>query len=205
MSEVMETYFYEPRAGHGLPHDPFKAIVAPRPIGWISTLDAEGRVNLAPYSYFNAVASRPPMVMFASEGLKHTAANAAATGEFVANLATEELRHAMNLTSASLPAGEDEMRHAGLTPAPSRLVKPPRVAESPAALECKVVSVTELADIEGRKIGRYVVIGQVVGVHIDPTVIEDGHFDTAKARALARCGYRDYAVVASTFQLARPD
>jgi flavin reductase (DIM6/NTAB) family NADH-FMN oxidoreductase RutF len=205
MIEVAETYFYEPRQGHGLPHDPFKAIVAPRPIGWISTLDAEGRVNLAPYSYFNAVSSNPPIVMFSSEGLKHTVANAAATGEFVASLATEDLRHAMNLTSASLPAGHDEMRHAGLTPAPSRLVGPPRVAESPAALECKVLSVTELADIEGRKIGRYLVLGQVVGVHIDPAMIEDGHFATAKARALARCGYRDYAVVASTFELARPE
>lgn len=204
MSEVLETYFYEPHTGHGLPHDPFKAIVAPRPIGWISTLDEKGRVNLAPYSYFNAVSSNPPMVMFSSEGLKHTAANARATGEFVANLATEDLRHAMNLTSASLPEGEDEMLHAGLTPAPSRTVKPPRVAESPAALECKVVSVTELEDVAGRKIGRYIVIGQVVGVHIDPAVLEDGHFVTARARSLARCGYKDYAVVASTFELARP-
>jgi flavin reductase (DIM6/NTAB) family NADH-FMN oxidoreductase RutF len=198
------TIFYEPAAGHGLPHDPFKAIVAPRPIGWISTVDAAGRVNLAPYSYFNAVSSRPPMVMFSSEGAKHSAANAAATGEFVANLATEALMHEMNHTSANVPAGVDEMQLAGLTAVPSRLVKPPRVAGSPAALECKVVSVTEVVDIDGKPLGRFVVLGQVVGVHIDPAYMKDGMFDTAKARPLARCGYRDYAVVAATFPLDRP-
>jgi flavin reductase (DIM6/NTAB) family NADH-FMN oxidoreductase RutF len=196
--------FYEPARGHGLPHDPFKAIVAPRPIGWISTLDRLGRVNLAPYSFFNAVSSYPPMVMFSSEGLKHSADNARATGEFVANLATEPLKHPMNQTSAPLPAGVSEMEVAGLTAAPSRLVRPPRVAESPAALECKVLQVIELQDLNGRANGNFVVFGQVVGVHIDERFLTDGLFDTARARPLARCGYKDYAVVEGVFALPRP-
>lgn len=198
------TLFYEPEAGHPLPHDPFKAIVAPRPIGWISTLDAEGRPNLAPYSFFNGVASSPPMVMFSSEGWKHSVANVEATGEFVCNLATHPLRDAMNATSAPLGEGVDEFAHAGLDTAPSVIVQPPRVAASPAALECKAISVTELTDLEGRRIGRWVVIGQVVGVHIDEAFLTDGLFDTAKAQALARCGYMDYATVFETFTLVRP-
>lgn len=197
-------YFYEPRSGHGLPHDPFKAIVAPRPIGWISTLDRQGRVNLAPYSFFNAICSDPPMVMFSSEGLKHSAGNAAATGAFVASLATQPLMDAMNRTSAAVDAGVDEFALAGLTHAPSRLVAPPRVAESPAALECKVVAVQALNASDGRPTGTHLVIGEVVGVYIDPALLVDGLFDTAAARPLARCGYRDYAVVAEVFSLTRP-
>ncbi len=127
--------FYEPRNGHGLPHDPFKAIVAPRPIGWISSLDAQGRPNLAPYSFFNAVHSRPPMVMFTTETMKHSAANAIATGEFVFNLCTRPLFGAMNVSSGAQAEGESEFEAAGLAPAPSRIVKAPRVAASPAALE----------------------------------------------------------------------
>jgi flavin reductase (DIM6/NTAB) family NADH-FMN oxidoreductase RutF len=196
--------FYEPAQGHGLPHDPFKAIVAPRPIGWISTLDLEGRPNLAPYSFFNGVASNPPMVMFSSEGLKHSAANARATGEFVCNFASAALKDAVVKTSAPLAAGEDEFAFAGLAAAPCRIVAPPRVAASPAALECKVVSVTELLDMDGRAHDRLVVIGQVVGVHIDEAFLEDGRFDTAKAGALARCGYLDYAAVFETFAMKRP-
>lgn len=196
--------FYEPILGHGLPHDPFKAIVAPRPIGWISTLDLQGRRNLAPYSFFNGVCGNPPMVMFSSEGFKHSAENARDTGEFVCSLATHGLRDEMNATSAPLPKGEDEFLRAGLEAAPSRTVRPPRVAKSPAALECKTLSVTELKDMHGASVGRYVVIGQVTGVHIDDAFLTNGLFDTAKAQALARCGYMDYAIVFETFSLQRP-
>jgi flavin reductase (DIM6/NTAB) family NADH-FMN oxidoreductase RutF len=199
-----DTHFYEPRHGHGLPHDPFKAIVAPRPIGWISTLDAAGRPNLAPYSFFNAVSSSPPIVMFSSEGLKHSAANAAATGEFVANLAGESLMHAMNATAAEVEPGVSEFEIAGLATAASRLVRPPRVRDSPAALECRVIAVQELRDLQGRPIDRHIVFGEVVGVHIDRAFLREGRFDSAAARPLSRLGYRDYAVVSETFELRRP-
>ncbi|MBY0338592.1 MAG: flavin reductase family protein [Acetobacteraceae bacterium] len=196
--------FYEPRNGHGLPFDPFKAIIAPRPIGWISTLDGEGRANLAPYSFFNAVHSKPPMLAFTSEGFKHSAANAVATGEFVFNLCTEALFDAMNASSAALAEGVSEFEAAGIASAPSRLVKPPRVAASPAALECRVVHHMELKDTDGRPVDGYVIIGQVVGVHIEDRFIVDGRFDTVAARPLARCGYRDYSVVSSMFEALRP-
>ena len=136
--------FYETAAGHPLPHDPFKAIVAPRPIGWISAVDVQGRVNLAPYSFFNAVSDRPHMVAFSSDGEKDALSFARETGEFVCSLATWDLREAMNATSAPLPRGQSEFAHAGLTAAPSRLVAPPRVAESPVALECKLLQVAPL-------------------------------------------------------------
>jgi flavin reductase (DIM6/NTAB) family NADH-FMN oxidoreductase RutF len=196
--------FYEPKHGHGLPHDPIKAIVAPRPIGWISTLDAAGRPNLAPYSYFNMVHNRPPMMAFGSEGLKHSAANARATGEFVCNLATRPLFEAMNATSDSLPEGVDEFAAAGLAAAPCRLVRPPRVAASPVALECRVVQAMELLDTEGRPSDGFLVIGQVVGVHIDAQFLRDGRFDTVAARTIARCGYRDYTEVTAMFEALRP-
>jgi flavin reductase (DIM6/NTAB) family NADH-FMN oxidoreductase RutF len=196
--------FYEPQHGHGLPHDPFKAIVAPRPIGWISTLDAAGRPNLAPYSFFNAVHSKPPMLAFTSESMKHSAANAIATGEFVFNLSTRPLFEAMNISSGTLPAGESEFVAAGLAMAPGRMVRAPRVAATPAALECKVVSSAQLRDIEDRPLEGWIIIGQVVGVHIDEAYLRDGRFDTAAAQALARCGYRDYAVVAEVFEALRP-
>ncbi len=196
--------FYEPKGGHGLPHDPFKAIVAPRPIGWISTLDGAGRVNLAPYSFFNAFSSDPPIVGFSSEGAKHSASNARATGAFVASLATRRLAEQVNLTSAPLAAGASEFAHAGLATAPSRLVAPPRVAESPAALECRVLQVVELADLAGKATGRLLVIGQVVGVHIDDAYLADGLFDMTAAGTIARCGYRDYAEVTTLFQMTRP-
>lgn len=196
--------FYEPILGHGLAHDPFKAIVAPRPIGWISTLDAQGRRNLAPYSFFNGVCGSPPMVMFSSEGFKHSAENARETGEFVCNLVTHGLRMAMNETSAPLPKGEDEFLRAGLDWAASRTVRAPRVAASPAALECRTLSVTELMDMHGASTNRHLVVGQVTGVHIDDAFLTDGLFDTAKAQALARCGYMDYASVFETFSIERP-
>lgn len=197
--------FYEAAAGHGLPFDPIKAIIAPRPIGWISTIDAQGRHNLAPYSFFNALGTRPPILCFSSEGMKDSAANAKATGEFVANLATSGLAAQMVATSKAVPAGVDEFQLAGLAMAPCRLVRPGRVAASPAALECKLLQVVEIADLAGRPTDRHVVIGQVVGVHIDDAYLKDGRFDTAVARPLARCGYSDYTVVAQVFEMAWPD
>ncbi len=196
--------FYEPRLGHGLPHDPFKAIIAPRPIGWISTVDATGRPNLAPYSFFNAVHGNPPMLAFTSESMKHSAANALATGEFVFNLCTRALFDAMNISSGALAAGESEFEAAGLTTAPCRLVKAPRVAASPAALECKVVHSMQFHDVNGAALQGWMVVGQVVGVHIDEAYLTDGRFDTAKAQPLARCGYRDYAAVTEMFEALRP-
>lgn len=202
---MTETYFYEPLKGHGLPHDPFKAILAPRPIGWISTVDAQGRVNLAPYSFFAAIATFPPMLCFSSDGRKDSVNNAEATGEFVCNLATRDLAWAMNETCAPLPHGENEMIRAGLEAAPSRLVRPPRVAATPAALECKVTQVLQLTGADGAKRDNWMVIGEVVGVHIDPAFLKDGRFDTAAARPLARCGYRgDYVEVSALFEMLRP-
>ncbi len=196
--------FYEPKRGHGLPHDPFKAIVAPRPIGWISTVDEHGRNNLAPYSFFNAISSAPPQVAFSSEGLKDSARNARATGEFVYNLATAALAQGMNESAASVAPDVDEFELARLASAPCRLVRPLRVAASPAAFECKVLDVLSLRDLEGRHTDHFLVLGQVVGVHIDESFLNDGHFDTARAVPLARCGYREYASVTAVFEMLRP-
>jgi len=198
--------FYEPgqRDKSLLPHDPFKAIVAPRPIGWISTRAVDGRVNLAPYSFFNAFSTFPAIVGFSSEGMKDSASFAAESGEFVANLATLDLFHPMSETSAPLPRGVSEFEHAGLTMATCRLVKAPRVAEALAALECKIVEVVHLRTHKGTPMDNFLVLGEVVGVHIDERMIKDGRFDTAGARPLARCGYQDYAVVEKLISLARP-
>ena len=187
-----------------LPHDPFKAIVAPRPIGWISTRAPAGRVNLAPYSFFNAFSSVPPIVGFSSEGCKDSASFARDSGEFVANLASRDLMQAMNQTSASLPRGDSEFTHAGLAMAPCRLVKAPRVAAAHAALECKFIKIVPLKSARGEPIDSYLVLGEVVAFHIDDALIRDGRFDTAAAQPLARCGYQDYAVVESLIALARP-
>ncbi len=198
-------YFYEPRKGHGLPHDPFKAIVAPRPIGWIGTVDAQGRPNLAPYSFFNAISSFPPMVFFNSEGRKDSIDNAEATGEFTCSLVGAALARAMNATSAPVAHGVNEFVLAGLAMAPSSRVKPPRMAEAIAALECKVTQIIQLAGVDGVKLDSWMVLGEVVGVHIDDRWLKDGMFDTAGARPIARCGYRgDYAEVTSLFEMIRP-
>jgi flavin reductase (DIM6/NTAB) family NADH-FMN oxidoreductase RutF len=189
---------------HGLPHDPFKAIVAPRPIGWITSMSAKGEINLAPYSFFNGISSRPAVVMFSSEGFKDSASFIAETGEFVCNLATWDLREAMNATAAPLPRGVNEMSKAGLAPAPSRLVKPPRVAASPCALECKLIRIVTLDDLGGARLDCHVVFGQVVGVHIDDRYIVDGRLDSAAMRPIARCGYDEYAVVDEVFSMPRP-
>lgn len=198
-------HFYEPSLGHGLPHDPFKAIVAPRPIGWISTCDARGNVNLAPYSFFNAVSERPPMVMFSSGGWKDTVRNIKETGEFVCNLATRSLAEKMNLCSASLPHGTSEFEFAELAPEPSRIVAPPRVAEAPAALECRMVEIIRLRDVAGAALDQYITIGQVVGVHIDRAYLKDGLFDLLATHPIQRAGYvADYTEATTGFQMARP-
>ena len=201
--------FYETRRNnHGLPHDPFKSCVAPRPIGWITTLDAEGRVNLAPYSFFNGVASDPPMVMFANNApaerpAKDSLANCEATGEFVCNIATWDLREAMNRTSAPVPAGTDEMTLAGLEAAPSRLVKPPRVKAAPIHLECLYHQTVELPrNTPGGR--NAMVLGRVVGIHIDESVLSDGLVDPGKFKPIARLGYMDYTLVETVFTMHRP-
>ncbi len=198
--------FYEPsRRNHGLPHDPLKAIVAPRPIGWISTLAEDGTANLAPYSFFNLVSENPAIVMFSSAGLKDTVRNARATGEFVCNLATLALVQQVNLTSKYIAADESEFDLAELARAPSRLVKPPRVAAAPCALECVVTESYELKDLTGAPSGRHVTFGEVVGVHIDASFVEGGLLRTEKLQALARCGYFDYAWVDAVTAVPRPE
>ena len=187
-----------------LPHDPFKAIVAPRPIGWISTRALDGRVNLAPYSFFNAFSTFPSIVGFSSEGMKDSASFAVESGEFVANLASFDLFRPMSETSAPLPRGVSEFEHAGLTMAPCHLVRASRVAEVHAAFECKIVEVVHLRTHKGVRMDNFLVLGEVVGVHIDERYIKDGRFDTAGAQPLARCGYQDYAVVDRLISLARP-
>jgi flavin reductase (DIM6/NTAB) family NADH-FMN oxidoreductase RutF len=199
--------FYEPHRIDRtvLAHDPFKSLVAPRPIGWISTLSAGGAVNLAPYSYFNAFGEQPPMLAFSSVGAKDSATFALELREFVWNLVTWELREAMNETSAPLPRGASEFERAGLAMAPSRLVAPPRVAASPCSMECRVVHAAQLRDTGGHPVEQYLVVGQVVGVHLDESAIVDGSIETARMRPVARCGgFGDYAVIDETFRMLRP-
>jgi flavin reductase (DIM6/NTAB) family NADH-FMN oxidoreductase RutF len=193
--------FYEPdkRDRDLLPHDPFKAFIAPRPIGWVSTVGPGGEINLAPYSYFNAVSDVPPTLMFSSAGPKDSATFAHSGGEFVWNMPTYALREQMNETARTVQRGVNEFERAGLTMAPSRLVAPPRVAESPVALECRVIEVVRLTT-------NIAVFGEVVGVHVDERFVVDGLFDLTAVRPIARCGYRgDYAVVDSLFEMFRPD
>ncbi len=200
--------FYKIGEPHGLPHDPFKSCVLPRPIGWISTISADGVVNLAPYSFFNALASEPPMVMFSSNGKqpfgpKDSLTNAEATGEFVCSMATWELRDFIKLSSAAEPPEVNEFEQAGLETEPSELVKPPRVKAAPTHLECVYHTTVELpCDIEGGR--NAVCIGRVVGVHIRDDFLTDGKIDIARIRPLARLGYRDYTVVDEVSSLTRP-
>jgi flavin reductase (DIM6/NTAB) family NADH-FMN oxidoreductase RutF len=197
--------FYEPdKRDERLRHDPFKAIVAPRPIGWVTSMSVKGDINLAPYSYFNGVNSKPNVVVFSSEGTKDSVSFIAETKEFVCNLATWDLREAMNATSAPLPRGVNEMQRAGLASAPSRLVKPPRVAASPCALECKLLQIVNLTAADGAAIDCHVVFGQVIGVHIDDRFVVNGRLDTAAMKPIARCGYDEYAVVEAVFAMQRP-
>ncbi|PCE23577.1 Asp/Glu/hydantoin racemase [Paraburkholderia acidicola] len=201
----MSHLFYDPAQGHGLPHDPFKAIVAPRMIGWISTRDPEGRLNLAPYSFFGAFATFPAIIGFCSEGYKDSIRNIEATGEFVWNLATKPLAGQMNRSSAPVAPDIDEFELAGLTPAPGRNVAVPHVGETPAALECRLLQVIRLHTLDGTPMDNFLALGQVVGVHIDPAYLKDGLFDTRAAQPIMRAGYRaDYAEIGAMFQMVRP-
>ena len=203
----MDPIFYEPSLGHGLAHDPFNAIVAPRPIGWIGTVDASGASNLAPYSFFNAFNYRPPIVGFCSIGDKDTVANAREVGEFSWSLATWDLRHAMNATAARLPRGVSEFAEAGLEAAPSRKIQPPRVAASPVSFECRVTQIVQLVTHAGDSVPSWLVLGEVVGVHIDPRMLDDGVYQTARARPITRGGgTSDYFVIDETarFEMPRP-
>lgn len=193
--------FYRPSLDHhGLPHNPFKALVSPRPIGWISTLSPEGLPNLAPYSFFNAIADTPPMVAYASTGAtKDTVTNIRATEEFVVNIVSMELRDAMNASSATLPRGVDEFEVAGLEKAPCEVVAPPRVRAAPASLECRL---WQSIDLPGE--GNVLTIGEVVGVHINEAILRDGLVDVTLYQPLSRLGYRDYAAVSEVFPLRRP-
>lgn len=197
--------FYDPRSGgHGLPYSPFAALVVPRPIGWISTLAPDGTANLAPYSHFNAVSSNPPFVMFSSNPRKHSQANAEATGEFVVNIATWDLREEMNLTSAREGADISEFDTAGLERAPSINVRPPRVARSPIAIECRYNKTVEMTTSDGKAVSASIVIGEVVGLYIDDAVIVNGRVDLSLVRPLARLGYMDYATLGDIFAMDRP-
>lgn len=197
--------FYEPsRRNHGLPHDPLKAIVAPRPIGWISTLSPDGVANLAPYSFFNLVSEKPDIVAFSSDGPKHSVTNIRATGEFVCNLATLALIEEVNLSSKPISPDESEFDLIGLERAPSRLVKPPRVAASPCALECVWIETIDIKDRHGAFSGRLLTLGEIVGVHIDERFIESGLVRTDLLQPLARAGYFDYGWTDKTRSVPRP-
>ncbi len=204
---MTDRHFYEPRLGHGLAHDPLNAIVAPRPIGWISTVSAMGAVNLAPYSFFNLFSYKPPIVGFSSQGWKDSAANAQATGEFVWNLATRAQAQAMNATSATVAAQIDEFDLAGLGKVPSRLVGPPGVAGSPVQFECKVTQIVRLTTKDGDEIDQWLVLGEAVGIHIDSDLIEAGVYQTARAHPITRGGGpADYFEITQDqlFEMRRP-
>ena len=202
-----DTHSYEPRLGHGLPHDPFNAIVGPRPIGWIGSHDGAGQRNLAPYSFFNAFNYVPPIVGFASIGAKDTLRNAQATGEFSWNLVTRELAERMNQSCAAVPSEVDEFELAGLTPLASQQIGAPRVAESPVSFECRVTQIVQLTTAAGPAVPTWLVLGEVVAVHIARHLLVDGVYDTAAARPVLRGGGpADYFEIApeQRFQLYRP-
>lgn len=199
--------FYRPEDGHGLPHNPFNAVITPRPIGWISSRDTDGHDNLAPYSFFNGVAYSPPQVMFASTGAKadqpntkDSTANIAATGVFCVNIVAYAMRDAMNVTSGTYGREVDEFDRAGLARKECQTIPCARVAGAPAALECQLTKIVELPGPSNR-----VVFGEVTGVHLRDDCIVNGRFDVLQYQPLARLGYRDYSVVTDLFSLARPD
>jgi flavin reductase (DIM6/NTAB) family NADH-FMN oxidoreductase RutF len=202
-----DLHYYEPAKGHGLKHDPFNAIIAPRPIGWISSRDAKGHVNLAPYSFFNGFNYHPPIIGFSSTSWKDSVGNIQETGEFVWNLATMDLAQQMNATSATVPHEVDEFTLAGLTPVPGRLVNVPRVAESPVSFECKLSQIVQLQGADGQKVQGWLTLGEVVAVHIDKRMIQDGVYQTALARPIVRAGRRgDYFEIKpdAMFEMPRP-
>lgn len=199
-------YSYSIADGHGLPHDPIPSILGPRPIGWISTKSIDGRLNLAPYSFFNIINYRPPLLVFTSVGKKDSVRNAESTGNFVYNLATRPLAEQVNASSTEIP-GVAEFEATGLTPASSKLVSAPRVAESPVALECEVTTVQQLVGLDGSELGTWMVVGQVVAVHIDSSLLKDGIYDTAAAQPILRGGGpSDYFEVlrSGLFHMTRP-
>ena len=206
-SDADDTHFYEPRLGHGLPHDPFNAIVAPRPIGWISTHDGQGGLNLAPYSFFNAFNYVPPIVGFASVGEKDTLRNAERTREFAWNLVTQDLAERMNATCASVGPEVDEFVLAGLTPLASRLIAAPRVAESPVSFECRVTQIVQLQTAAGEHVPTWLVLGEVVAVHIARHLLVGGIYDNAAGEPVLRGGGpADYFGISAElrFRMARP-
>ena len=208
MSEEADIHFYEPAQGHRLPHDPLRSIIAPRPIGWVSTRGTHGGYNLAPYSFFNLFNYVPPIIGFSSIPAKDSLRNAQETGEFVWNLVTRDLAEKMNATSASVPYGTNEFELARLTPAPSRLVSVPRVAESPVNFECKVSQIVQLTDHRGLLTQTWMTFGEVVGVHIRKDLLRDGVFDTFGAGIVARAGGTSaYAELTpeTRFDMRRPD
>ncbi|MBA1190224.1 flavin reductase family protein [Pseudomonas entomophila] len=199
-------YSYETAQGHGLPHDPFNAIVGPRPIGWISSHDREGRLNLAPYSFFNAFNYVPPIIGFCSVGRKDSLNNIEQTGEFVWNLATRPLAEAMNQSCAAVPAEVDEFALSGLTATPSRLVGVPRVGESPVAFECKVSQIVQLKRADQALVPSWLILGEVVAVHIAEHLLKDGIYDTAAAQPILRGGGpADYFELGELFKMRRPE
>ncbi|WEZ83660.1 flavin reductase family protein [Rhizobium sp. 32-5/1] len=189
---------------HGLSHDPFKAIVSPRPIGWIGTQAGDGSHNLAPYSFFNAICDVPKLVMFSSGGRKDSVRNIEETGEFTASFVGRALSEAMNTTSAMVPHGESEFDLAGLTPVVGQLVAAPYVGEAFAALECRVTESFRPKGLDGEMSNNYVVIGQVVGIHIREEAIRDGRFDAGLVRPIGRMGYMDYCDAGDVFEMMRP-
>jgi flavin reductase (DIM6/NTAB) family NADH-FMN oxidoreductase RutF len=202
-----DTYFYEPAKGHGLPHDPFNAMVGPRPIGWISSQDSAGNLNLAPYSFFNAFNYTPPIIGFASIGAKDSLRNIQETGEFGWNLATRPLAEQMNASCAAVPPEVSEFELAGLTPVASRNIKVPRVAESPVSFECKLTQIVQLHGVDGVLVPTWLVLGEVVGVYIAKRLLVNGVYDTAAAEPILRGGGpADYFAVTpeSNFKMFRP-
>ena len=207
-SSPKDLHYYEPRNGHGLKHDPFLAIIGPRPIGWISSRDARGNVNLAPYSFFNGFAYTPPIIGFSSTSWKDSVANIQETKEFVWNLATMDLAQQMNATSAHVAHDVSEFKIAGLTAVPGKLVNVPRVGESPVAFECKLSQIIQLQGADGNKAQAWLTLGEVVAVHIDKAFIKDGAYQTARARPIVRAGRRgDYFEIRpdAMFEMKRPD
>lgn len=203
-----QRHSYQPRLGHGLPHDPLNAIIGPRPIGWISSANANGQRNLAPYSFFNCFNYHPPIIGFASSGWKDSVKNISETGEFVWNLATRPLAVAMNESSASLPQGEDEFAFSGLTPVAATQVNVSMVAESPVNFECKLTQCIQLQATDGEKLPSWLVLGEVVAIHIDSDLLENGIYQTARAQPILRAGGPSayYAISEDQrFDLVRPD
>ncbi len=200
-------HFYEPRDGHRLPHDPFNAIIGPRPIGWISTRSESGALNLAPYSFFNAFNYIPPIIGFSSVGYKDSVRNVEETGEFAWNLTTRALAEAMNQTCAAVPPEVSEFELAGLTPVESRIIKAPRVMESPVSFECRVSQIVQLQGADGAQVPSWLVLGEVVAVHIAQALLKDGIYDTAAAGHVLRGGGpADYFSVGpdQLFRMRRP-